>query len=260
MLRTNRVLQRLRAGRYVLFFSPTPYASPKLVEMAGLIGFDGVWIDMEHQDYDYDQVFDMCLACRATNMEAMVRIRKSGDHAVYRAFEAGATGIMVPHVKTGEEARWVVRNAKFYPEGLRGVDGAEAAAAYALVPTPKYMEHVNRETFVALQIEDAEALDHLEDIASTPGVDILFFGAQDLSQSLGIPWQFDHPRMIEARMKVAEAARAHGKWWGCPAEPALAEELYKSCGALVFAGCAALSILQHGFKKIRQDFSERLGD
>ena len=260
MLRRNRVLARLRAGKYVLFFSPTPYASAKLVEMAGLIGFDGVWIDMEHQDYTYDQVFEMCLACRATGMEAMLRIRKSGDHAVYRAFEAGASGIMVPHVKTAEEARWVVRNAKFHPMGLRGVDGAEAAAGYAMAPMPQYMEHANQETFVAVQIEDAEALENLDAIAAVPGVDILFFGAQDLSQSLGIPWQLEHARILEARQRVAEAAKKHGKWWGCPADVELAEKLYRSRGATVFAACAAILILRQGFKEVRREFTERLGE
>jgi 4-hydroxy-2-oxoheptanedioate aldolase len=260
MLRRNRVLERLRAGKYVLFFSPTPYASPKLIEMAGLMGFDGVWIDMEHQDYEYSDVFNMCLACRSTGMEAMVRIRKCGDHSIYRGFEAGATGLMIPHVKTAEEAQWVVRNAKFHPQGLRGMDGAEAAAAYALAPPRQYMEHANRETFVAVQIEDAEALENLDAIASTPGIDILFFGAQDMSQSLGIPWQLDDPGIIEARKKVGEAAKRHGKWWGCPADAQLARELYTECGATVFAGCAAIILLQEGLKRVRRDFSERLGD
>jgi len=260
MLRRNRVLERLRAGKYVLFFSPTPYASGKLVEMGGLLGFDGVWIDMEHQDYGYDQVFEMCLACRASGIEAMVRIRKSGDHSVYRAFEAGATGIMVPHVKSADEARWVVRNGRFYPQGRRGMDGAEAAAGYALAPMLEYMEHANRETFIAVQIEDAEALDQLDAIAAVPGVDILFFGAQDMSQSLGMPWQLDHPKILEARSRVAEAARKHGKWWGCPADAKSAEHLYKTSGATVFAGCAALLILRDGFSRVRREFTERLGD
>ena len=260
MLRGNRVLERLRAGRYVLFFTPAPYASPKLVEMAGLLGFDFVWIDMEHQDYDYDQVFTMCLAARATGMEPMVRIRRSGDHAVYRAFETGATGIMVPHVKSAEEARWVVRNAKFHPHGCRGLDGSEPAAGYALAPMLPYMEHANRETFVVLQIEDAEALDQLDEIAAVPGVDVLFFGAQDMSQSLGFPWQFEHANLIQAREAVAAAARKHEKWWGCPADAATAERLHATAGATLFVGCAALTLLQQGFQQVRRDFTERLGE
>lgn len=243
----------------MLFFTPTPYASPKLIEMAGLLGFDGAWIDMEHQDYDYDQVFTMCLAARSTDMESMVRIRKEGDASVYRAFEAGATGIMVPHVRDAEEARWIVRNAKFHPEGRRGLDGAEAASGYALSPMLPYMEHANRETFVVVQIEDAEALGELDEIAAVRGVDVLFFGAQDMSQSMGIPWQLDHPNLVAAREKVAAAARKHGKWWGCPADAAAAEALHRTEGATVFVGCAALTLLQQGFQRVRREFTERLG-
>jgi 4-hydroxy-2-oxoheptanedioate aldolase len=260
LLRPSRVLKRLREGKYVLFFSPTPYSSPKIVEMAGLIGFDGVWIDMEHQDYSYDQVFNMCLACRATGMDAMVRIRKGGDYSIYRGYEVGAQGIMVPHVKTGEEARWVVRNARFHPQGLRGMDGIEPTAGYGLGPTMEYVDHASRETFVVCQIEDVEALDNIDDIASTPGLDVLFLGAQDLSQSLGIPCQFDHPKLLEARKKVADAAVKHGKWWGTPASPALAKELYETCGARFFAFGAAILILQEGFRKIRDEFTDRLGE
>ena len=88
VLRPNRVLTRLREGKYVLCGSPTPYASPKITEMMGLIGFDCVWIDMEHQDYSYDQAFNLSLGSRASGMEPMVRIRKEGDHSFFRAFEA----------------------------------------------------------------------------------------------------------------------------------------------------------------------------
>ena len=70
-LKPNRVLSRMREGKYVLCGSPTPYASPKITEMMGLIGFDCVWIDMEHQDYSYDQAFDLSLGSRASGMEPM---------------------------------------------------------------------------------------------------------------------------------------------------------------------------------------------
>ncbi len=259
-VRQNRVVERMRAGKYVLFFGNTPFITPKLVEMAGLIGFDGVWIDMEHQDYHYHDVSNMCLACRATGMEPMVRIRKSGDHAVYRAFEAGATGIMVPHVKSGQEAQWIARNSRFYPEGLRGMDGVEPAANFGLMKLPDYIAQANREIFVVAQIEDVEALDTLDDIAATPGIDILFLGAQDLSQSMGIPCQFDHPRIVQARKRVAEAARKYNKWWGCPAGVEKAEILYKEEGAQFFAGCAAIWFVLDGLKQVRAEFTKRLGD
>ena len=80
-LQPNRVLERIRQGKYVLCSSATPYPSPKIPEMMGMIGFDCLWIDEEHQDYDYDQMFNMGLACRASGMQPMIRLRKEGDHS-----------------------------------------------------------------------------------------------------------------------------------------------------------------------------------
>jgi len=122
-LRPNRVLDRVRAGKYVLCGSTTPYPSPKIAEMMGLIGFDCVWIDMEHQDFSYDQAFNICLGARAAQMESMIRVRKAGDYSFFRVFEAGATGIMVPHIRSMEEAKWALKFCRFYPVGLRGMDG-----------------------------------------------------------------------------------------------------------------------------------------
>jgi 4-hydroxy-2-oxoheptanedioate aldolase len=259
-LRPNRVLDRIRAGRYVLCGSTTPYPSPKISEMMGLIGFDCVWIDMEHQDFSWDQAFNMCLAARASGMEPMIRVRKEGDHSFFRVFEAGATGIMVPHVRTLEEAEWALRFSRFAPMGLRGMDGVEAAAKYSLVPMRDYMAWTLRETFVLFQVEDKETLDILDEIAGMEGLNGLFFGPGDMSQSLGIPLQFDHPRMQEARRLVAAAAKKHDKFWGMPVgSAAQAAKLHEEEGAQFFSCGAAIIILKEGFQAIRDDFDHVMG-
>jgi 4-hydroxy-2-oxoheptanedioate aldolase len=260
-LRPNRVLERLRAGKYVLCGSTTPYPSPKISEMMGLIGFDCVWIDMEHQDFSWDQAFNMSLGARASGMEPMIRVRKEGDHSFFRVFEAGATGIMVPHVRTVEEAEWALKFCRFAPVGLRGMDGVEAAAKYSLVPMAEYMAWTLRETFVIFQVEDRETLDILDEIGRMDGLDGLFFGPGDMSQSLGIPIQFDHPRMQEARELVAATARKHGKFWGMPVgDAAQAARLYEEEGAQFFACGAAIIILKAGYQAIRDDFDSVMGE
>jgi 4-hydroxy-2-oxoheptanedioate aldolase len=260
-LKPNRVLDRIRAGKYVLCGSSTPYASPKIPEMMGLIGYDCIWIDMEHQDYSYDQAFNLCLASRAAGMEPMIRVRKEGDHSFYRAFEAGATGVMVPHVRTIEEAEWALRFCRFAPEGLRGMDGVEATAKYSLVPMADYMAWTLRETFVLFQVEDKESLDIIEETARMDGLDGFFFGPGDMSQSLGIPLQFDHPQIIEARKLVGAAALKYGKFWGMPVgNSAHAARLSEEEGAQFFACGAAIIILKDGFKAIRDDFDKSFGE
>jgi len=259
-LEPNRVLARLHAGQYVLVGSPTPYASPKIPEMMGLIGFDCLWIDMEHQDYSWDQAFELALGCRASGMEPMIRIRKEGDHSFFRAFEAGASGIMVPHVRSVAEAEWALKFSRYAPDGLRGMDGVEAAARYSLVPMAEYMEWARRETFVIFQVEDRETLDVLDDIAAMDGLDGLFMGPADLTQSLGIPCQFDHPQLAEARQLIAAKAREHGKIWGMPVgDAAQAARLRDEEGALFFACGAAIILLKQGYQAIRQDFDAALG-
>lgn len=259
-LRSNRVLDRIRAGKYVLCGSTTPYPSPKISEMMGLIGFDCIWIDMEHQDFSWDQAFNMCLAARASGMEPMIRVRKEGDHSFFRVFEAGATGIMVPHVRTLEEATWALKFSRFAPVGLRGMDGVEAAAKYSLVPMDEYMDWALRETFVLFQVEDKETLDILDEIARLDGLNGFFFGPGDMSQSLGIPLQFDHPRMQEARKLVAATAREHNLFWGMPVgSAAQAARLNEEEGAQFFSCGAAILILKAGFQAIRDEFDQALG-
>lgn len=260
-LRPNRVLERIRAGQYVLCGSPTPYSSPKIPEMMGLIGFDCIWIDMEHQDYSYDQAFNMCLAARATGMEPMIRIRKEGDHSFFRAFEVGATGIMVPHIRTVAEAEWALKCSRFAPVGLRGMDGVEAAAKYSLVSMQEYMAWTLCETFVVFQVEDKESLDIIEDVARMDGLDGLFFGPADMSQSLGIPCQFDRPQMEEARKLIGAMARKYGKFWGQPVGNATqAAQLHEEEGAQFFACGAAIVLLKQGYQGIREEFDRVLGE
>ena len=257
-MRTNRVLEKLRQNKAVLVTTVTPYASPKLTEMIGLLDYDCVWIDMEHQDYSYDQLFDMALGCRATGIEPMARIRK-GDYWTYsRPFEAGATGIMVPHCRSAAEAEQIVRFSRFAPLGMRGIDGVEAMADYGLAPTAEYMAHANRETFIAVQIEDREAVDDVNAIAAVEGIDILFVGPADLSQSYGIPLQTQAPVMRAAVECVAEAAAKHGKWWGLPVGSGEIGERYYQMGARFLACGAAIILLQEGWRRIRQDFDAML--
>jgi 4-hydroxy-2-oxoheptanedioate aldolase len=253
-MRRSRVLEKLRSGQPVLVGSPTPYPSARLIELIGLVGFDCVWIDHEHQDISDDQIWHMCLAARATDMDAMVRIRKGEYHTFFRALESGANGIMVPHVLSAGEALGVVRNTKFAPEGLRGIDGIEAHADHGLQPFAEYITQANRETFNVIQIEDAAGVEHVEEIAAVPGIDVLFVGPADLSASLGVVGQSDHPRVLEATERTARAARAAGIHWGCPVGSAEQFVALREQGATFFAWGAAIVGLQAYFQAIRDDF------
>ena len=253
-MRQSRVLKKLRDNKPVLVGSPTPYPSAKICELIGKVGYDCIWIDHEHQGFSDSDIWNMSLACRATDIDAMVRIRKSGYFSYFRAIESGANGIMVPHCISGEEAEWAVRNTKFTPAGLRGMDGIDAHADHSLQPMREHMTQSNKETFIVIQIEDKEAVEKIDDIAAVKGVDILFVGPGDLSQSLGRPLDFDNPELQQVIDKVANAAKKHGKHWGITTGSAESAEKLLEKGARFLCWGAAIFLLARGFSEVKKEF------
>jgi len=252
----NRVLEKLEKNGPVLIGSPTPMVTPKITELIGRVGFDCIWIDAEHQDMDDHDIFNMCLGARASGAEPMVRLQKGDYWSYFRPLEIGATGIMVPHVKTGEEAELIVRNAKYAPMGLRGIDCVEAPADYGMADPIEYMKWANENTFICVQIEDKEAVPNIDEIAAVEGIDILFIGPSDLSQSFGTPLQFESPKVKEVFDLVASATKKHGKAWGCPCGSAERMKELLDMGALFIAWGAAIHILSAGYREIKRQFDE----
>jgi len=173
-----------------------------------------------------------------------------------RALESGANGIMVPHCRSVEEARQWVEWTRFPPLGRRGFDGAGADADYMLADPLEHLKHTNREVFLVLQIEDMEAVECVEQIASVEGVDVLFVGPADLSLSLGVSLQFQHPKVQAAIDRVALATARAGKWWGIPTGSLQAAQAAIDRGArMVTCGSDHLFLVQ-GFQKAFQEFSD----
>lgn len=249
-MRRSRVLEKLRRGDCAVCIGVSMAPAPEVVEMAGLAGFDVCWIDMEHRDYSYREVNHMIRAARVQDMDAMVRLRREGYFSYFRPFEAGATGIMVPHCMSGDDARQVARNARYYPIGLRGFETVGADADYGTADPHEYMEWVNRETFVIVQIEDREAVEDVDAIAATPGIDLLFVGPADLSQSYGVPLQTQHPEVQAAMDRVDEAARKYGKFWGAPARGAEGARSLIERGARFVNVGTDFGILHEGLRRI----------
>ena len=231
-MRRSKTLEKLRRDETVLVMNPSLTRSPKFMEILGLLGYDCAWIDTEHREFSTDDLYPSLTAARLHDLDTVVRIRKQDYGDYFRPLELGATGLMVPHVKSPDEARWAVRNAKFAPEGLRGLDAAGPDADFITGGDPAaYCRHANRETFVCVQIEDREALECIDEIAAVPGVDVLFVGPADLSQSLGVPFQFGHDLVRAGFRRVADAAEKHGKTWGTSTGDPEAFEGYVKMGA-----------------------------
>jgi 4-hydroxy-2-oxoheptanedioate aldolase len=250
----SRVLQKLRAGDSVRVAGISRVADPWLTEVVGKLGFDVIWLDMEHRPFDYDVIPPISLACRATGMDLMVRVLKTGYSSPMRTLEFGANGIMVPHCRSAGEARQWVEWTRFPPLGRRGFDGAGTDADYMLTDPSEYLRHCDNEVFLVLQIEDVEAVECVEQIAAVEGVDLLFVGPGDLSINYGVPMQFQHPKMEAAIDRIATAVAKAGKWWGIPTGTPQAAQSALDRGARMVTCGNDHAFLVHGFRNASSEF------
>jgi 4-hydroxy-2-oxoheptanedioate aldolase len=250
----SRLRSKLRAGDFVRVVGINRITEPWLAEVAGKLGFDVIWFDMEHRAHGYEVVDRMSIACRATGIDLMVRILKTGYDSAMRALEFGANGIMVPHCRSIEEAEQWASWTRFPPQGSRGFDGAGADSEYSLSDPLEYLKDRNEETFLAVQIEDPEAVDCAEGIAAVDGVDLLFVGPADLSISYGVPLERQHPKVQHALDKVANASEKAGKWWGTVTEtPELAQQELDR-GARLITCANDHFLLVHGLQDAYRQF------
>ena len=209
--RSSRVLKRLRGGQLSTVFKVN-LSEPRVIEIAGLCGVDAVWLCTEHVPNDWVGLENQIRAARVHNVDALVRVGRGSYSDYIRPLEADATGIIVPHVASADEARQIVDWVRFRPVGNRALDGGNIDGQFCMLPLDQYLEHSNSERILILQIESPEALENVEAIAAVPGFDGLLFGPGDFSHRIDKPGQLDHPRVVAGRKRVAAAARAHGKF------------------------------------------------
>jgi len=186
------------------------FTDPGLVEIFGKTGFDFVIIDTEHGPLGTETVENLVRAAELAGISAVVRVRRNDPSLISRVLDVGAEGILVPQIATKREAQNVVRAAKFAPDGERGVCCYVRAAAYSHENKFDYFTKANRESVVIVLIEGKRGLENLDQIIQVPGIDIVFIGPYDLSQSLGLPGQVDHPLVAEKMQEVVNKAQKAG--------------------------------------------------
>ena len=240
----SRVLAKLRRNKPIICAKQN-ITNAWITELIGLAGFDCVWLCMEHCTGDYAAVENCIRAAKLHGMDAMVRVSKAAYPDVIRPFELDAAGIMYPHCMDPCEAARAVRLTRFQPIGLRPVDGGNIDGDFCTVPLTDYMAHANSQKFVIVQIEDKEAIEHIDAIVATEGIDAVFVGPGDLSQSLGVPGQADDPRIVEAIEAVAAACAKHGKHWGVPTDEENIRKYYDMGARFLTMGADVIAIHQY---------------
>ncbi|MDB6168479.1 MAG: aldolase [Verrucomicrobia bacterium] len=209
--RASRILQLLVDGKLPTVLKIN-LADPRVIEIAGLCGVDSVWLCQEHVPNDWLSLENQIRAARLHNIDSLVRVSRGGYSDYIRPLEADATGIIVPHVASEDEARQIVDWVRFKPIGQRALDGGNGDGQFCLLPVEEYLAHSNRERLIILQIESPEALENVEKIAAVPGFNGLLFGPGDFSHRIGKAGQLGAPEVVAARKRVAAACRKHGKF------------------------------------------------
>lgn len=224
-------------------------------EIAAYAGFDCIWLDMEHVPADYREVQNAIFAAKARGAEVIVRTTRGAYSNMIRPLEMDATAIMVPHVMSKEDAQMVAHYTKFQPLGRRPIDGGNSDGMYCLMDTADYLRYSNEEKLTIIQIEDIEAYEELEEIASVPGIDMLFFGPADFAHSLGLALDMGNEKVAEARRRVAEVARKYGKFAGTVGSSANVKDLYDMGYRFVNMGADVVGLGQY-FTKIMEEVKQ----
>jgi 4-hydroxy-2-oxoheptanedioate aldolase len=179
---------------------------PALAEAAGWAGFDFVIIDMEHGPVTLENAQNFVRAAQVAGTLPIIRVPNLSEVEICHALDIGAAGVQVPQITTAAEAEITVKAAKYYPQGMRGVCPFVRAAHYSTLPMDKYFALANK-ALVIVQLEGKEAIENMDAIFSVPGIDIVFIGPFDLSQSLGIPGNVTHPTVVAEMEKIVAKAK-----------------------------------------------------
>lgn len=220
--------QRLQNGEMVLgAWNSIPSAS--LVNAMGLSGLDFVIIDAEHGPVSMETAEDLIRAAEVTPATPVVRVSSCQSHLILRALDIGAHGVEVPHISTQQEAQRVVKFAKYFPLGERGYSPLTRAGRYGL-EADGYAQKANEGTMVVVHVEGKEGLRNLSEIVQVKGLDVIFIGPYDLSQSLGRPGKLDDPEIIENIRRSVGIIRNAGLACGSFAQEYRFLEILMDCG------------------------------
>jgi len=248
----NRFLDKLRGGGIALGQMVMDLFSPGIGPMIAACDLDFVIYDMEHGRCDIGLMSQMIASCRGTGITPLARVPDVESAPLSRILDLGAMGVMVPRVETRAQTERIVTELKYAPQGRRGVAPGLAHDMYQ----PKgaaYFPQANAETAVIVLVETVKAFENLEEIVSVPGVDVAWLGHYDLTTSMGIPAQFDHPRFLEAMQRLVATCQKHNVAAGfLPASPAIAIESIRGGFRAISLG-SDVSVYMDGLRAFARD-------
>ena len=208
-IRKNKIKHKIANGEIAsAVMTPFPITAG-FIDFIGQYGFDGVWIETEHGAIDFADIPDMTRAADLWGMTSIVRVNLNLPSVIYRTFDVGAQGIIMPHVNTADEARIVAESSKFYPLGNRGMFTSRQG-----IGVEDYTLKANDETLVVILIEDIIAVENLDEILTVDNIDVFFVASSDLAQSMGLINGENHPKVVkiidDSISKILDAGKIAG--------------------------------------------------
>lgn len=209
-LKISNVKKRLKNGEVCFGTMLRILKSPQAVSMCASEGWDYIILDTEHNDYDYETLANFSLVAKYEKMSLFVRVPDKLYHQMAQMLDIGAEGLVLPQVKTKEEADRIIRSTKYAPMGKRGVSVSTTNTLFRDCTIEEYTEWSNREIMTIVQIENEEGVNNLEQILSAKGIDAIMIGPADMTDDMGIPGQIHHPRVEAAFREIIHQCNKYG--------------------------------------------------
>jgi 2-keto-3-deoxy-L-rhamnonate aldolase RhmA len=247
----NPLKERLARGEFVVGATLMVPSSETAAQLAAL-GFDFLWVEMEHSPITLETFRSIVLATRGLPALPFARVPIAELWTAKRVLDAGALGVIFPFVNTPALAATAAAACRYPPQGRRG---SGAGLANFRWPVADYHKFADENVLCVAMIERAEAVEAIDEIAATPGVDVIFIGVSDLSFSLGLNGRQDEPMLRQAIAKVATAAKRHGKYLGRPGLDPASIQRYHAEGFQFFQGPTDIDLLRAGARGLLEPSS-----
>ena len=208
-MRANKILAKMGEGQKAYGCSLN-FSSATVIELLGQVDLDYVFLDGEHGPFTPETIEEMCRAADLAGLTPIARVPDISAPTILRFLDRGVMGIQGPHISTGEQAQALSDACRFAPRGKRSF-GYGLRSVPPAISAPEFMAQIDSQVLVIAMIEDVEAMDNLSDLLRVDGIDLFTIGAFDLSQSMGVPGESDHPTVRDAVAQVEKRVRAAGR-------------------------------------------------
>ena len=246
----NVALDKLRNGDLAVGIGLRQARTVDIAPAMKTVGFDWLFIDMEHNSMDLDMAVQICVAARVAGISPIVRVPGFQHFHASRALDGGAQGIVFPHVDDAETAMQLVEYCRYPPVGTRSVYGTLPQLDFEALPLDQATLAINNSMLLVFMLESPNAIANADAIAAVPGVDALLIGTSDLTMEMGIPGQLDHPDVVAAYETMIQVCDKHGKFPGMGGiyQPELLKK-YVAMGVKLILSGSDLSLLMAAGKQ-----------